>query len=929
MNQNIRIRGAKHHNLKDIDLDIPRDAFVVVCGPSGSGKSTLAFDIIYAEGQRRYVESLSAYARQFLPQLDKPDVEKIEGLSPAISLQQHTTTRNPRSTVGTVTEIHDFLRVFYARLGTPHCPGCGRPIRAQSPDEIIESVLAYPEDTRFMLLAPLAEHKKGTQADLLRKLKSQGFVRVRIDGKVYSLEDVPELEKNKRHSVEVVVDRLVLRTGVRKRLADSLELALRMGQGRVLLAVPGGEEHFFSTEAVCPRCNLSLPQPSPQLFSFNSPQGACQKCSGLGSVEYFEPLLIAPNRGLSLQEGALLPLGKQAVLRRHAEQLGRLGRRWGFELQTPLKELGPEAWDALFYGDRESGWPGVVHLLETGLEYGSTWRDELSRFRQSRPCPECGGARLRPEALAVRVQGEAIHDICSRSVSRALDWISGLEFAGREQDIAGPVQKELVHRMHFLTSVGLGYLSLDRSMSTLSGGEAQRIRLAGQLGSGLVGVTYVLDEPSIGLHPADNARLISTMQSLQRRGNTVVVVEHDEPTIRAADFLLELGPGSGAHGGRVVYSGDVQGLLRTEDSLTGKYLRRDLVIAQPDSRRSPQGFVRLSGVKTNNLKDLDVSFPLGVLACVTGVSGSGKSSLVVDTLYKHLALARGVKVDDPGRLDGIEGGEQVEKIVSIDQSPIGRTPRSNPATYTKIFDEIRAVFARTPEARKRGFKPGRFSFNVRGGRCEACQGEGQIRVEMHFLPDVYVTCDVCGGSRYNRETLDVTYKGLNIAQVLGLTVRQAHSVFGNHPVLQRRLQVLQDVGLEYIALGQPGTTLSGGEAQRLKISRELGKRSLPRTLYVLDEPTTGLHMHEVGKLIRVLQELVNKGATVVVIEHQADVIRSADYVFDMGPGGGEYGGEVVACGTPEEITGNPESVTGSFLAQGEPVEQRGSAPRKP
>jgi excinuclease ABC subunit A len=914
MHHTIRIQGARHHNLKDIDLDIPRDAFVVVCGPSGSGKSTLAFDIVYAEGQRRYVESLSAYARQFLPQLDKPDVEKIEGLSPAISLQQHTTTRNPRSTVGTVTEIHDFLRVLYARLGTPHCPDCGRAIRAQSSDEIIESVLDMPEGTRFLLLAPVAEQRKGTQADLFRRLKAQGFVRVRVDGAVFGLEQPPELDKNKRHRVEVVVDRLVLRSGVRKRLADSLELALRLGEGRVLLAEPEGEELFFSTEAVCPRCNVSLPQPSPQLFSFNSPQGACPKCSGLGSVEYFEPLLIAPNRGLSLEEGALLPLGRQALLRRYGEQLERLGHRWGFDLRTPVRELGSEAWNALFYGDGETGWPGVVPLLESGLEFGSSWRDELARFRQSRPCPDCGGARLRPQALAVRIRGEAIHEFCSRSVSRGLDWLSGLEFPGHEKEIAEPILKELIHRMRFLSSVGLDYLSLDRSMATLSGGEAQRIRLAGQLGSGLVGVTYVLDEPSIGLHPADNERLISTMRSLQQRGNTVMVVEHDEPTIRAADFLVELGPGSGAHGGRVVYAGDVQGLLRTEDSLTGKYLRRDLVISRPGSRRSPQGYVRLIGVRTNNLKNLEVSLPLGVLACVTGVSGSGKSSLVVDTLYKHLALARGVKVDSPGRVDGIEGAEQVERIVSIDQSPIGRTPRSNPATYTKIFDEIRAVFARTQEARKRGFKPGRFSFNVRGGRCEACQGEGQIRVEMHFLPDVYVTCDVCGGARYNRETLDVTYKGLNIAQVLDLTVRQALSVFGNHPVLQRRLQVLHDVGLEYIRLGQPGTTLSGGEAQRLKISRELGKRRLPRTVYILDEPTTGLHMHEVGKLIQVLQELVNKGATVVVIEHQADVIRAADCVFDMGPGGGEHGGEVVASGTPEEIVRNPNSVTGAFLS---------------
>jgi len=914
MHESIRIIKAAHHNLKNIDVDIPRDQLVVVCGPSGSGKSTLAFDIVYAEGQRRYVESLSVYARQFLPQMDKPQVEKVEGLSPAISLEQHTTTRNPRSTVGTVTEVYDFLRVFFARLGVPFCPQCDEPITAQTSDQIIDTIMELPDKTRFLLLAPLVEHKKGTHQDLLKKLKSQGFVRVRADGEVLSLEPLPELEKNKRHTVDLVVDRLVIREDIRKRLADSLELALQFGSGKVKVAVVGGQEIFFSTQAVCPRCSISLPQPSPQLFSFNSPQGACPACSGIGSLEYFEPRLLAPNRGLSLNQGAIIPLKKKRVLDRYRQGLDALGREWGFDQDTPLGEISEGALEALFYGGQEQGWPGVIPILESGMEFGQVWRDELSRFRQSRPCPACGGARLRPEALAVKVQGVNIRDFCSWSVHKGLEWLQGLSFQGFQAAIASPILKELTHRLDFLVSVGLDYLSLDRNMSTLSGGEAQRIRLAGQLGSGLVGVTYVLDEPSIGLHPRDNERLIGSLRRLQGRGNTVLVVEHDEPTIRAADHILELGPGSGALGGELVYAGDVQGMLETEHSLTGKYLRGDLTIPVPTVRREPAGFLDLHRVGTNNLRDIDVRIPLGVFVCVTGVSGSGKSSLIVDTVYKHLALSKGMKVDNPGQVEGIQGLDEVEKIVSIDQSPIGRTPRSNPATYTKIFDEIRKIFASTPESRKRGFKPGRFSFNVRGGRCEACQGDGQLRVEMHFLPDVFVTCDVCKGKRYNRETLDVTYKGLNISQVLDLSVRQAKEFFANHPVLERRLEVLEQVGLEYIRLGQPATTLSGGEAQRLKISRELGKKRLPRAMYILDEPTTGLHMHEVGKLIQVLKELVVKGASVIVIEHNLDVIKAADHVFDLGPGGGEFGGLIVSQGSPEQIVRDENSVTGKFLA---------------
>ena len=912
MDTSIRISGARQHNLKDLSLDIPRDKLVVVCGPSGSGKSTLAFDIVYAEGQRRYVESLSAYARQFLPQLDKPLVDKIEGLSPAISLEQHATSRNPRSTVGTVTEIHDFLRVFFARLGTPYCPECGRAIQAQASDEIIASILALPEGTRFLLLAPLVEHKKGTQADLFKKLKAQGFVRVRVDGEVTGLDPVPELEKNKRHTVDLVVDRLVMRPEIRKRLADSVELGLQYGDGRVTVSEPGGNDQVYSTEAVCPYCQVSLPRPSPQLFSFNSPQGACPSCSGIGTVEYFEPRLLAPNRGLSLAQGGVIPWRKPRVFARYRDQLVRLGKAWGFDLTTPLSGFSQPAWEALFHGDPDQGWPGVVPLLETGMGLGRFWRDELSRFRQTVPCPDCGGARLRPEALAVRVREASIFDFTSWSIAHALDWLEKLAFSGHQRAVADPLLKELTHRLTFLVNVGLDYLSLGRNMSTLSGGEAQRIRLAGQLGSGLVGVTYVLDEPSIGLHPKDNQRLINTLRSLQSRGNTVLVVEHDEPTIRAADHVLELGPGSGALGGELIFQGDVPGLLASS-SLTGKYLRGDLSIPVPTTRRPPNGSLVLEDVTTNNLKRISCRIPLGALVCVTGVSGSGKSSLVVDTLYKHLALSQGIKVENPGQVGGFTGDEQVEKIVSIDQSPIGRTPRSNPATYTKIFDEIRKIFTNTTEARKRGYKPGRFSFNVRGGRCEACQGDGQIRVEMHFLPDVYVTCEVCQGQRYNRETLDVTYKGLNIAQVLALSVRQARAFFSHYPVLDRKLGVLEEVGLEYLGLGQPATTLSGGEAQRLKISRELGKRSLPGTLYILDEPTTGLHMHEVGKLIQVLHTLVDKGASVVVIEHNPDVILSADQVIDLGPGGGEFGGTIVAQGTPEEIMADPDSVTGVFL----------------
>ncbi|MEW5772923.1 MAG: excinuclease ABC subunit UvrA [Thermodesulfobacteriota bacterium] len=912
----IRIEGARQHNLKDVSLDIPRDRLVVVCGPSGSGKSTLAFDIVYAEGQRRYVESLSAYARQFLPQMDKPQVDKIEGLSPAISLEQQSATRNPRSTVGTVTEAYDFLRVFFARLGAMHCPHCGRPIQSRTSDEIVEEIMALPQGARFLLLAPLVELKKGAHQDLFKKLRREGWTRVRVNGEQHTLDAPPDLDKNRKHTIDLVVRRQVMKPDIRSDLAGAVEQALPYGDGRLSVAVVDGPETPYSTASACPECKVSLPPLTPQLFSFNSPQGACPACSGLGSVEYFEPLLLAPNKGLSLNQGAVIPWRNPRIMSRYADALRSLGRKVGFDLDTPLAGFTDAARHALFHGYEAAAWPGVVNLLEGGMHLGQVWRDELSRFRQSRPCPACQGARLKPEALGVKVEGWSIVDFTSASILRSLEWLKGLDFNhGRRphlMTIAAPLLKELSHRLSFLVNVGLDYLSLHRTMSTLSGGEAQRIRLAGQLGSGLVGVTYVLDEPSIGLHPRDNARLLSTLRSLQSRGNTVLVVEHDEATILEADHVVELGPGSGMLGGEVVYQGDVSG-LRQAQSLTAKYLRGDLRIEHPEARRPAQGWLSLKGASANNLREIDAAFPLGCLTCVTGVSGSGKSSLVVDTLYKHLALAQGVKVEEPGPLAGMEGGEAIERIVSIDQTPIGRTPRSNPATYTKVFDEIRTIFTGTKDARAKGYKPGRFSFNVRGGRCEACQGDGQIRVEMHFLPDVFVTCEVCKGRRYNRETLDVRYKGLNIAEVLDMTVRQAGAFFENYPALRRRLGVLEEVGLEYLRLGQPATTLSGGEAQRIKISRELGKRSLPRTLYILDEPTTGLHMHEVGKLIRVLHRLVDMGATVVVIEHNLDVVLAADWVLDLGPGGGENGGRIVAKGTPEQIMRDGDSVTGEFL----------------
>lgn len=957
-NEAIIIEGARQHNLKNINVRIPRNELVVVCGPSGSGKSTLAFDIVYAEGQRRYVESLSAYARQFLPKMDKPLVDKIEGLSPAISLEQQTTGRNPRSTVGTVTEIYDFLRVFFARLGSMYCVKCGTPIEARAADEIIADIMDLPQGSRLILLAPLVEMQKGTHQDRFKKLKAEGFVRVRVatlgeEKKIYTLDEVPELDKNKKHSIDLVVDRLIIKEDMRTRLADSVELALKYGEGRIIVSCEGRDDVIHSINSVCPKCHTSMPVPSPQLFSFNSPQGACPQCAGIGTVATFDAELIAPDQSLSLAEGALAPFSSKYTWSQIEKPLQELGKRHGFTLDTPLKDFSEEAKKALFHGEaggvnrtgslrrnfmggtslnrniEESGisnthWSGVMYLLERIMERGDAWSEILSKYSYVVDCPQCQGARLRPEALCVKV-GKAhvknpqpeynIHEFCSLSISRALEWLNSLEFTGRHAIIAEPLLKELTFRLSFMLNVGLDYLSLARSMITLSGGEAQRIRLASQLGSGLVGVTYVLDEPSIGLHPRDNERLIQTLRSLQKRGNTVLVVEHDEATIREADTILELGPGSGEYGGELVFSGNVQELFKNSQSLTAKYMRGDLKVPIPDERREPREFLTMKGVSTNNIKNIDCAIPLGVLTCVTGVSGSGKSSLVIDTLYKHIAMHCGIKVDQPGAVKKIVNIDKIERVVSIDQSPIGRTPRSNPATYTKIFDEIRNIFAMTQDAKRRGYKAGRFSFNVTGGRCETCKGDGQIRVEMHFLPDIFVQCDVCKGQRFNRETLEVLYKDKNIAEVLDMTVSEARQFFENYPSLERRLSMLESVGLGYIRLGQPATTLSGGEAQRIKISRELGKRLLSGTLYILDEPTTGLHMHEVGKLVTVLHQLVERGASVVVIEHNTDVILASDYVIDMGPGGGDNGGTIISKGTPEAIMADPNSVTGKFLVE--------------
>ena len=928
----ILVKGAREHNLKNIDVAIPRDKLVVITGLSGSGKSTLAFDTIYAEGQRRYVESLSAYARQFLEQMDKPDVDYIEGLSPAISIEQKTTSKNPRSTVGTVTEIYDFLRVLFARIGEPYCYQCGQKISSQSVQEIVDQLLTFPAGTRFQLLAPLVTGRKGEHQKLLEQLKREGFVRVRINGEFRELEEDISLDKKKKHSIEAVVDRLVVKEGLRRRLTDSVELALKLSQGFLRVLLTGGEEILFSERFSCDRCDISLPELTPQLFSFNNPQGACPTCDGLGTKMYFDPELVVPNPNLTLREGAIVPWENRSSVY-FQQMLEALIGHYHFDLYTPFKNLPAQVREVLLYGSKneairfyfekegrrhfyERPFEGVIPNLDRRYrETDSTMiREELERFMNVRSCPTCKGTRLKKESLAVKVQDLSIHQVTSFSVKEARIWFDSLQLNDRQSQIARRILKEINDRLEFLVNVGLDYLTLNRTSATLSGGEGQRIRLATQIGSQLMGVLYVLDEPSIGLHSRDNLRLLQTLKSLRDIGNTVLVVEHDANTILASDYVIDMGPGAGEHGGEVVFSGTPEELLKDQQSLTGQFLSGRRGIAIP-SRRRPhrKGYLQIRGASENNLKQIDVSIPLGVLTCVTGVSGSGKSTLIIDTLYQTLAQRLFRSKERAGRVQEMKGVRLIDKVINIDQSPIGRTPRSNPATYTGLFTTIRDLFAKTPEARARGYKPGRFSFNVRGGRCPACNGDGLMKIEMHFLPDVYVTCEVCQGSRYNRDTLEIFYKGMTIAQVLDLTVDQALILFEAIPALREKLETLSQVGLGYIRLGQPATTLSGGEAQRIKLSRELSKRSTGKTLYILDEPTTGLHFADIEKLLEVLNRLVEVGNSVIVIEHNLDVIKTADHIIDLGPEGGDEGGRVIGVGTPEEMTGNPKSYTGQFL----------------
>jgi len=932
----IHIRGAREHNLKNLDLEIPRNRLVVITGVSGSGKSSLAFDTLFAEGQRRYVESLSAYARQFLQQMEKPDVDSIEGLSPAISIEQKSVSKNPRSTVGTVTEIHDYLRLLYASVGVPHCPSCGQPIRPQTVQQMVDRILALPEGTRLVLYAPYVRGKKGEYKAQLQQMAREGFVRARIDGEMVELGGaLPELDKQKKHTIDLVVDRLVVRPDVEKRLADSLETALKVGGGLVVVAPAGGQgvggvEETLSQNYSCAECGTGLAEITPRLFSFNSPYGACPTCSGLGSISGVDPDKVVPDPERSISAGAVAPWpeGRRSM---RMKMVANVASAIGFSLDTPWQELPEEARKVLLYGGggrrfsfklrkkRSSfSWHGKFEGLITSLErrYRETdsaaVRAEIEKYMSVHPCPDCEGRRLRPEALSVLVAGQPIDALGAMSVEDLHAWTAGLGLSERERAIAGKVVQEVEDRLRFLADVGVGYLTLDRGSATLSGGESQRIRLATQIGSKLMGVLYVLDEPSIGLHQKDNARLLATLQGMRDLGNSVLVVEHDEETIRAADHVIDLGPGAGVHGGEVVAEGTPDEVAAS-DSLTGRYLRGEMSIPVPDQRREGHGELVIAGARANNLKDLDIEIALGAFNVVTGVSGSGKSTLVNEILYKELARRFYRAADRPGEHSEIRGVQQLDKVIAIDQSPIGRTPRSNPATYTNVFNHIRALMAKTPEARMRGYQPGRFSFNVKGGRCEACQGDGQIKIEMHFLPDIYVTCEVCGGKRYDRETLAVRYKGLNIAEILDLSVEQAREVFRNIPPIERILSTLDEVGLGYIRLGQPATTLSGGEAQRVKLARELCKRNTGRTLYLLDEPTTGLHFDDVGKLLRLLHRLVDLGNTVIVIEHNLDVIKTADWVLDLGPEGGEAGGRLVAAGTPEEVAGVEGSYTGEYL----------------
>jgi excinuclease ABC subunit A len=930
----IVISGAREHNLKDLHLRLPRNALVVITGLSGSGKSSLAFDTIYAEGQRRYVESLSAYARQFLGQMDKPDVDSIDGLSPAISIDQKTTSRNPRSTVGTVTEIYDYLRLLWARIGHPHCYNCGAPIAAQSAEQIVDQVMMQPEGAKFMVLGPVVRSRKGEYKDLFDHLRSEGFTRVEVDGELRRLEEDIALDKKYKHDISVVVDRLVMRNDLRKRLADSIETAVTLAEGMVdIKDVDSGEVTTYSERFACLNCGTSMPELEPRMFSFNSPHGACPRCTGLGSQMEIDPDLVVPDPSLSLAEGAILPWSTSSA--DYYDQMTQaIAERYEVDMDTPWEDLPDEVHDTFLYGtdgDRlyisyknrfgrkrsyMATFEGIIPNLERRFnETDSDYvREKIEEYMATVPCPDCDGSRLRPESLAVRVGELGIHEVTRMSVKRAITWFEALELTDTERQIARLVLREINERLRFLDNVGIGYLSLDRAAATLSGGEAQRIRLATQIGSSLVGVLYILDEPSIGLHQRDNERLVETLERLRDIGNTVIVVEHDEGTMRAADHLVDIGPGAGEHGGWVVAQGTPDEVMEVEESATGQFLAGTRVIEIPAKRRKPSGKITIEGATQNNLKKVNVDVPLGVFCCVTGVSGSGKSTLVNEILYRAVANKLHRAKLRPGAHRRIKGLEQVDKIVNIDQSPIGRTPRSNPATYTGVFDQIRDLFSRTQEARARGYKPGRFSFNVKGGRCEVCRGDGQIKIEMHFLPDVYVPCEQCDGRRYNRETLEVRFKGKTIADVLDMPVEEALEFFRHIPKIKRKMQALHDVGLDYIRLGQPATTLSGGEAQRVKLATELSKVATGRTLYILDEPTTGLHFADVQRLLEMLQRLVDNGNTVVVIEHNLDVIKTADYLVDLGPEGGEEGGKIVATGTPEKVARAKGSYTGRFLA---------------
>lgn len=931
----IVIKGAREHNLKNIDIELPRDKFIVFTGLSGSGKSSLAFDTIYAEGQRRYVESLSSYARMFLGQMDKPDVDYIAGLSPAISIDQKTTSKNPRSTVGTVTEINDYLRLLYARIGIPHCPICGREIKQQTTDQIVDKVMELPQGTKIQILAPVVRSRKGEHVKEFEAARKSGFVRVRVDGNLYDLSEEIKLDKNKKHNIEIVVDRLVIKPEITARAADSIETATQLSGGLVIIDVIDGKEILFSQNYACPEHGVSIEDLSPRMFSFNNPYGACPTCTGLGVFMRVDPDLLIPDKNLSIRQGAIKGSGWNylegaSVMQMYYEGLAK---HYGFSLDTPIKDLPKKALDIILYGTKgekikferisEFGsgtfykeYEGVVGNLERRYrETHSEWmREEIESVMSAVPCPDCGGARLRKEALAVTVGGKNIDEFCHMSVTQALEFLDSLKLTAKEELIASRVIKEIKSRLGFLKNVGLDYLTLSRAASTLSGGESQRIRLATQIGSSLVGVLYILDEPSIGLHQRDNDKLLATLKRLRDLGNTLIVVEHDEDTMYAADWIVDIGPGAGIHGGKVICAGTVDDIKKCPDSITGQYLSGARKIEVPATRRKGNGkWLVIRGARENNLKNIDVKIPLGEFVAVTGVSGSGKSSLVNEILYKALAAKLNHAKGKAGAHDRIDGVDYLDKVIDIDQSPIGRTPRSNPATYTGVFSDIRSLFASTQDAKMRGYSAGRFSFNVKGGRCEACQGDGIIKIEMHFLPDVYVPCDVCKGKRYNRETLDVKYKGKNISEVLDMTVEEALSFFESVPRIQRKLQTLYDVGLGYIKVGQPATTLSGGEAQRVKLATELSKRSTGRTIYILDEPTTGLHTADVHKLIEVLQKLVDEGNTVVVIEHNLDLIKTADYIIDLGPEGGDRGGTVVACGTPEEITKCEQSYTGQYL----------------